>query len=222
MSGDLHCESGDKTSRYIAENSQSASLLRVGARQNISMASLTLLLNMSSSPVRIEKEDISKVWRPDNFRWSPTTLVDALVIATCSLNLIPKGLAVSPMQKSSQPLHWTSTFLLSLGVGFFEVDQISGGFGPSEKGWGGGGGWRVADHPDPEIRQEGLGPVSKKFFLSLRDSVWSKNKGEWGASRTPLDPPMKKLPDVLKSLLNVPAPYFLKTFVSLSLHCLRW
>ena len=89
-------------------------------------------------------------------------------------------------------------------------------------GGGGGGGWRVADHPDPEIRQEGLGPVSKNFFLSLRDSVWSKNKGEWGASRTPpLDPPMKKLPDVLKGLLNVPAPYFLKTFVSLSLHCLR-
>ena len=102
------------------------------------------------------------------------------------------------------------------------MDQISGGFGPSEKGWEGGGGWRVADHPDPEIRQEGLGPVSKNFFLSLRDSVWSKNKGEWGASRTPpLDPPMKKLPDVLKGLLNVPAPYFLKTFVSLSLHCLR-
>ena len=150
MSGDLHCESGDKTSRYIAENSQSASLLRVGARQNISMASLTLLLNMSSSPVRIEKEDISKVWRPDNFRWSPTTLVDALVIATCSLNLIPKGIAVSPMQKSSQPLHWTSTFLLSLGVGFFEVDQISGGFGPSEKGWGGGGGeggWPIIQTP---------------------------------------------------------------------------
>ena len=68
MSRDLHCESGDKTSRYIAENSQSASLLKVGARQNISMASLTILLNMSSSLVRIAKEDISKVWRPDNFR----------------------------------------------------------------------------------------------------------------------------------------------------------
>ena len=31
-------------------------------------------------------------------------------------------------------------------------------------------------HPDPEIR--GVpGPVSKKFYLDLRASVWSKNKG---------------------------------------------
>ena len=29
----------------------------------------------------------------------------------------------------------------------------------------GGGGWRVADHPDPEIRRGGIGPGLKKIFL---------------------------------------------------------
>ena len=56
------------------------------------MTSLTLLLNMSSFLARIEEEDIFEMW-PDRFRWSPTALVDAFVIATCSLNLTPKGLA---------------------------------------------------------------------------------------------------------------------------------
>ena len=86
---------------------------------------------------------------------------------------------------------------------------------------GGGGGMEGGRSSRPRDKAGGVGPGLKKNFLSLRDSVWSKNKGEWGASRTPLGPPMKKLPDVLKGLLNVPAPYFLKTFVSLSLHCLR-
>ena len=47
----------------------------------------------------------------------------------------------------------------------------TGGSRPSDKGGGGEGG---GDHPDPEIRGEG---VCKKIFLALRASVWSKNKG---------------------------------------------
>ena len=86
---------------------------------------------------------------------------------------------------------------------------------------GGGGGWRVADHPDPEIRRGGWDRSQKFFFYLFGTQFGLKIRGSGGASTTPpLDPPMKKLPDVLKGLLNVPAPYFLKTFVSLSLHCL--
>ena len=65
-------------------------------------ASLTLLLNTSTSLMRIKEEDISRVW-PYHFRWSPTATVDALVFATCSMNFTLKGLALSPMQKSSRP-----------------------------------------------------------------------------------------------------------------------
>ena len=42
--------------------SEHPQLFNVGARQKISMASLTLLLNMSSSLARTEEEDISKAW----------------------------------------------------------------------------------------------------------------------------------------------------------------
>ena len=70
-------------------------------------ASLTLLLNTSTSLMRIKEEDISRVW-PYHFRWSPTATVDALVFATCSMNFTLKGLALSPMQKLSQPSHWIS------------------------------------------------------------------------------------------------------------------
>ena len=48
--------------------------------------------------------------------------------------------------------------------------------------WGGGGG-----HSDPEIRGGG---VSKNCFSGLRASVWSKNKGGWGARAPSLDPPL--------------------------------
>ena len=47
----------------------------------------------------------------------------------------------------------------------------------------GGTGWGV--HADPDIRGKG-GLVSKKIFLALRASVWSKNQG----GGPPLDPPL--------------------------------
>ena len=50
------------------------------------------------------------------------------------------------------------------------------------KGWAGGGGGGGAGgggggHPDPEIRGA---PVSKRFFLVFRTSVWSKYMGGGG------------------------------------------
>ena len=51
--------------------------------------------------------------------------------------------------------------------------QIRGGGGP--------------DHRDPEIRGGG---VSKKIFLALQASVWSKNKGDRPPLAPPLDPPL--------------------------------
>ena len=96
------------------------------------------------------------------------------------------------------------------------MDQISGGFGPSDKGWWGMEGGRSSRPRDKaggdwaRSQKNFFGPFGTQFGLKIRGSGG-------GTSRTPpLDPPMKKLPDVLKGLLNVPAPYFLKTFVSFS------
>ena len=46
----------------------------------------------------------------------------------------------------------------------------------------------VPGHPDPDIR--GGGAVSKKIFLALWASVWSKNMGGGGqvSQAPPLDP----------------------------------
>ena len=96
----------------------------------------------------------------------------------------------------------------------FEVDQISGGFGPSDKGLGG---WGVAGHPDPEITR-GLGLVSKKIILALRASVWSKNneEGGGGANRTPpLDPPLQMLPNGVKRLVECANSLFFENFCKL-------
>ena len=49
---------------------------------------------------------------------------------------------------------------------FNQSAPYSGGSRPSDNGGPG--------HPDPAMRGEG---VSKKIFLALRVSVWSKNKG---------------------------------------------
>ena len=41
----------------------------------------------------------------------------------------------------------------------------------------GGGGGGAGGHPNPELIGGGGGAVSKIFFLALRATVWSENKG---------------------------------------------
>ena len=57
----------------------------------ISLLSMTLNLNMSSSLANIEAEAISRAWPEYTSGGSPTVLVVALVLEMCSLNLTPKG-----------------------------------------------------------------------------------------------------------------------------------
>ena len=60
------------------------------------MASLIRLLKVSFSLAMIREEEKSRVC-PVSLRWSPTAVVDALLMLSCSLRLTPNGLAVSPM-----------------------------------------------------------------------------------------------------------------------------
>ena len=61
------------------------------------------------------------------------------------------------------PRHWLKK--LSCPFNRPKVNQISGGFRPSDEGGGAG-------NPDPEIR----GGCEKNFFSALRASVWSQNR----------------------------------------------
>ena len=87
-----------------------------GALQSMSMASLNLLLNLSSSLVRIEEED--KVW-PD-FRWSPTAVVDALESHSKRSSCLPK---VEILTAFALNFVHHSTFLFP-GCQIFGVDQM--------------------------------------------------------------------------------------------------
>ena len=87
-----------------------------GALQNMSMASLNLLLNLSSSLVRIEEED--KVW-PD-FRWSPTAVVDAPESHSKRSSCLPK---VEILTAFALNFVHHSTFLFP-GCQIFGVDQM--------------------------------------------------------------------------------------------------
>ena len=51
--------------------------------------------------------------------------------------------------------------------------------------WGGGGGGGG--------EREGRGRSPKEVFLTLRASVWSKNKGGGGTWAIPLDPPLVRI-----------------------------
>ena len=95
--------------------------------------------------------------------WSPTKYFDGL--PNSSFERVPLPPLLTPLfleshSKRTSRLHnieIITAFALNFhisrfpGSRIFEVDQISGGSGPSDKG-GGGGRWGMAGHPDPEIR----------------------------------------------------------------------
>ena len=83
---------------------------------------------------------------------------------------------------------------------------------------GGGGGMEGGRSSRPRDKAGGLGPVSKIFFLSLRDSVWSKNKGEWGSKHdTSSGSANEKAARCVKRLVECASSLFFENFCFLVL-----
>ena len=98
----------------------------------------------------------------------------------------------------------------------FEVDQISGGSGPSDKG-GEGWGWGGGRSSRPWDKARGWARSQKIFFRPFGPQFALKIRGGGGqAGNLPWILHWKCCQMVWKGLLNVPTPYFWKTFVSFS------
>ena len=77
---------------------------------------------------------------------------------------------------------------------------------------GGGGGMEGGRSSRPRDKAGGVGPGLKKFFLSLRDSVWSKNKGEWGGKQDTSGSANEKAARCVKRLVECASSLFFENF----------